>query len=104
MQVDHFEEPVHLLRPFLQKQDTNMRECISHEERCCITLRYLTLRYLTFRSLEYQFRISKKAISYRVYNVGFAFTQALRKEHFKTPKTTEEWKKIVEKLYHRWNF
>ena len=66
MQVDHFEGPVHLLRPFLQKQDTNMRECTSHEERCCITLRYLTLRYLTFRSLEYQFRISKKAISYRV--------------------------------------
>ena len=30
-------------------------------------------------------------------------TQALGKEHFKTPKTTE-WKKIAEKFYHRWNF
>ena len=26
------------------------------------------------------------------------------KEHFKTPKTREEWKKIAEKFYHRWNF
>ena len=25
MEVDHFEELVHLLSPFLQKQDTNMR-------------------------------------------------------------------------------
>ena len=29
MDIDHFEELVHLLSPFLQKQDTNMRECIS---------------------------------------------------------------------------
>ena len=63
MDVDHFEELVHLLSPFLQKQDTNTRECISPEESCCVTLRYLASGE-SFRSLEYQFRISKKAISY----------------------------------------
>ena len=31
MDVDHFEELVHLLSPFLQKQDTNIRKCISPE-------------------------------------------------------------------------
>ena len=85
MDVDHFEELVHPLSPFLQKQDTNMRECISPEERCCVTLRYLASGE-SFRSLEYQFRISEKAISYIVYKVAFAITQALGKEHLKTPK------------------
>eukprot|EP00794_Sanderia_malayensis_P001700 gene1700-1894_t len=28
----------------------------------------------------------------------------LGKEHFKTPKTTEEWVEIAEKFYRRWNF
>lgn len=31
---------VHLLTPFLQKNNTNMRECVSAEERILITLRY----------------------------------------------------------------
>ena len=26
------------------------------------------------------------------------------KEHFQKPETTEEWKKIAEKFYYRWNF
>ena len=57
MDVDHFEELFHLLSPFLRKQDTNMRECISPEGRSCVTLRYLASGE-SFRSLEYQFRIS----------------------------------------------
>ena len=102
MGFDHFKELVHLLSPFLQKQDANIRECISPGERCCVTLRYLASGE-SFRSLEYQFRISKKTISYIVYEVAFAITQALGEENFETPKTTE-WKKIAEKFYHRWNF
>ena len=62
------------------------------------------LRYLacseSLRSQEYQFQISKKAISYIAYKVAFAIIQALGKEHWKTPKATEEWKKIAEKIYH----
>ena len=54
MDINHFEEFVHLLSPFLQKQDTNMRECISPEERCCVTLGYLASGK-SFRSLQYQF-------------------------------------------------
>ena len=103
MDVDHFEELVHLLSPFLQKQDTNMRECRSLEESCCVTLSNLA-RGESFRSLAYQFRISNKAISYIVCEVAFAITQALGKEHLKTLKNTEEWKKIEKKIYHRWNF
>ena len=87
MDIDHFEELVHLLNPFSQKQDTNRTECISPKERCCITLRYIASGK-SFRSLRYQFQISTKAVSYRVHELAFAITQALEKEHFKTLKTT----------------
>ena len=103
MDVDRFDELVHLLTPFLQKQDTNMRECIKPEEMCCIALRYLASGE-SFRSLEYQFRVSKKAISYIIQEVCAAIIDVLGKYHFKTPKTTEEWMEIAEKFYVRWNF
>ena len=85
MDVDHFEELVHPLSPFLQKQDTNMRECISPEENLLCYVK-IPCQWRIFISLEYQFRISEKAISYIVYKVVFAITQALGKEHLKTPK------------------
>ena len=90
MDVDHFDELVHLLSPLLLKKDTNMRECIKPEEMCCVTLRYLATGE-SFRSLEYQFRISKKAISYIVQEVSLAIIKGLGKEYLKTPNTTEEW-------------
>ena len=103
MHVDHFDELVHLLSPLLLKKDTNMRECIKPEEMCCVTLRYLASGE-SFRSLEYQFRISKKAISYIVQDVSLAIIKTLGKEYLKTPNTTEEWINIAEKFYYRWNF
>ena len=86
MDVDHFEELVYVINPFLQKQDTNMRDCISLEQRYSVTLRHVSSGK-SFRSLKHQFRISKKAISYIVYEIAFAITHALGKEHFKTSKT-----------------
>ncbi|XP_057314357.1 uncharacterized protein LOC130655608 [Hydractinia symbiolongicarpus] len=103
MDVGQFDELVHLLAPVLHQQDTNMRECIKPEEMCCITLRYLASGE-SFRSLEYQFRISKKAISYIVQEVCSAIAEALGKNNFKTSETTEEWMEIAKKFYHRWNF
>ncbi|XP_057290188.1 uncharacterized protein LOC130612865 [Hydractinia symbiolongicarpus] len=103
MDIGDFDELVHLLAPILHKQDTNMTECIKLEEMCCITLRYLASGE-SFRSLEYQFRISKKAISYIVQEVCSAIAKTLGKNNFKTPETTEEWMEIAKKFYHQWNF
>ena len=58
-----FEKLVELLAPSLLKKDTVMRECIKPEEMCCVALRYFASGE-SFRSLEYQFRISRKAIPY----------------------------------------
>ena len=53
---------VNILWPSLQKQDTNMRESIKLDEIILI-LRYFAGEE-SHRSLEYQFRISRKTISY----------------------------------------
>lgn len=103
MDVPHFDELVRILSPSLRKQDTNMRECIKPEEMCCLTLRYLASGE-SFRSLEYQFRISKKAISYIIQEVCRAIIETIGKESFKTPQSKEEWMEIAEKFERRWNF
>ena len=52
------------------------------------------LRYFTseksFRSLEYQFRISKKAVSYIKEEVEVAIIKILAKIYLNTPTTTKE--------------
>ena len=68
-----FEKLVELLAPSLLKKDIVMRECIKPEE---IALRYFASSE-SFRSLEYQFRISRKAISYIVEQVAAAIIKIL---------------------------
>ena len=66
------------------------------------------LRYFAsgefFRSLEYQFRISRKAISYIVEQVAASIIKFLGETYLKTPNSTDEWVKISGKFKERWNF
>ena len=65
-----------------------MRECIKPEEMCCVALRYFASGE-SFRSLEYQFPISRKAISYIVEQVSAAIIKILGE----TYKNTEhDWR------------
>ena len=64
-----------------------MRECVKPEEMCCVALRYFASG-VSFRSLEYQFRISGKAISYIVEQVTAAIINILGETYLKTPNTT----------------
>ena len=92
-----FEKLVKLLAPSLLKKDTVMQECIKAEEMCCVALRYFASGE-SFRSLEYQFRISRKAISYTVKQVAAAIIKILGETYLKTPNTTDEWLKYRESL------
>jgi len=56
------------------------------------------------RSLEYQFRISRKAISYIIQEVCTAIVETLRKENFNTPNSKEKWMEIAKKFHQHWNF
>ena len=87
---------VDLISEDLQKQDTQMRKCISPAELICLTLRYLATGE-TFRSLEFQFRISRRIISEAVIDVSNAIIKKLSR-YLSTPKTTEEWLQISKKL------
>ena len=71
------------------KRDTNMRECIKPEE--------------SFRSLEFQFRISRRAISRIIIDVTNAIINEV-KCYLATPKTKDEWLRISKKFQARWNF
>ena len=55
---------------------TVMRECIKPEEMCCEALRYFASGE-SFCSLEYQFRISRKAILYIVEQVAAVIIKIL---------------------------
>ena len=77
-----------------------MRECIKPEEMCC----FASGESFRSRSLEYQFRISRKAISYIVEQVVAAIIKILGETYLKTPNTTDEWVKISRKFKECWNF
>lgn len=94
---------VNLLSEDLQKEDTNMRKCISPEELTCLALRYLATGE-TFRSLEFQFRISRKRISQAITEVSNAIINRLGRTYLKTPTSENEWIEISEKFGERWNF
>ena len=80
-----------------------MRECITPEEMCCVALRYFASGE-SFRSLEYQFQISRKAISYIVEQVPAAIIKILGETYLKKPNTADESVKILRKFKERWNF
>ena len=84
-----FEKLVKHLAPSLLKKDTVMRECIKPEEMCCVALRCFASGK-SFRSLEYQFRISRKAIMYIVEQVAAAIIKILGEMSLKTPNTIGE--------------
>ena len=98
-----FEKLVELLAPSLLKKDTVVRECIKPEKMCCVTLRYFASGE-SFSSLEYQFRISRKAISYIVEQVAAAIIKILGETYLKIPNTTDEWVTISQKFKEPGNF
>lgn len=62
MRIDLFDQLVDVVAPYIQRQDTNMRECISPKERISLTLRFLATGE-SYRSLEYSTRIPACTIS-----------------------------------------
>ena len=63
MDVNSFRHLVEVTSPRIVKRNTRMRSPISPSERLALTLRFLATGE-TFRSLEFQFRVSRTAISY----------------------------------------
>ena len=102
MNTDTFEELRRLVAPLIQKKTTRLRKPISVEEKLAVTLRFLA----TGESycLQYQFRISKSAISLFIPEVCSAIYIALKDIYLQFPKKEEDWLEISKNIYNYWQF
>lgn len=85
MRSDLFDQLVDMVTPFIQRQDTNMRECISPRDRVSVTLRFLTTGE-AYRSLEYSMRIPACTISRIVPETCRVIYEVLQKDYLKVNK------------------
>jgi hypothetical protein len=72
-----FDFLLELVKPSIQKNDTNMRASISSKDRLIITLRFLSTGE-SFRSLHYQFRVGVSTISNIVFETVSAIYENLK--------------------------
>ncbi|XP_067208135.1 putative nuclease HARBI1 isoform X1 [Linepithema humile] len=102
MRTDLFDRLVEMVTPFIQRQNTNMRECISPRDRLSLTLRFVATGE-AYRSLEYSMRIPTCKISRIIPETSRVIYEVLRKDYLKTPSTIEEWTEIANNYFQLWN-
>ena len=84
MNTETFDELARLVYPALQKSQTRFPKPLSVEERLACTLRFLATGE-TYTSLQYQFRISKSAISIFVPEVCQVIYTVLKDKYLRCP-------------------
>ena len=82
MRTDLFDRLVEMVTPFIQRQNTNMRECISPRDRLSLTLQFLATGE-AYRSLEYSMRIPACTISRIVPETSRVIYEVLRRDYLK---------------------
>ncbi|XP_071581574.1 putative nuclease HARBI1 [Temnothorax nylanderi] len=102
MRIDLFDQLVEKVAPYIQRQNTNMRECISPKERMSLTLRFLATGE-SYRSLEYSTRIPACTISRIIPETCRVIYEVLRNDYLQTPTTIEEWERIENSYLQLWN-
>lgn len=85
MSTDDFELLLTMVKPLIEKRNTNFRCAISARERLIVTLRYLATGD-SYTSLQYLFRISKQSISKIIPQTTDAIIEVL-KDYVKVSKT-----------------
>lgn len=102
MRNDLFDRLVEMITPYIQRQDTNMRECIAPRERLSLTLRFLATGE-SYRSLEYSTRIPACTISRIIPETCRVLYEILQKQYlqvtFKCIFKNIFYKKYLNKLY-----
>ena len=105
MRMDYvtFQALVENISHKITKRTTMMRKAISASERVALTLRFLATGE-SFSSLEYQFRISKRAILYIVFEVCGAIYSEMGDSCLAFPSSTDDWRAIEKCFRDKWNF
>ncbi|XP_040195561.1 protein ALP1-like [Rana temporaria] len=102
MSVESFDELLGLVRGRIIRQRTNMRRCISEEERLLLTLRYLATG-ASFTSLHHQFLMGISTVSTIVHDTCIAIWEELKSTVMPEP-TISLWEEIAEEFWEKTNF
>ena len=97
MNYEQFIDVTEMIAPIVSKTDTVMRKAICPKQRLAWTLRFLATGE-SFRSLEYQFRVSRKFVSYIIDEVCKAIVTVLAETYLKFPSCQKNWKNIQKSL------
>ncbi|XP_071653673.1 uncharacterized protein [Temnothorax longispinosus] len=92
-----------LITPYIQKQNTVMREAISPRDRFSATLRYLATGN-TFQDLAYSTRIAPNTLSQIINETVETIIKVLEEKVMVFPSTPEEWEFIADKYQSNWQF
>ncbi|XP_039641322.1 protein ALP1-like [Perca fluviatilis] len=92
-----------LIRPIIQRRNTNFRDCISVGERLMVTLRFLSTGE-SFKSLSYLFRMGVSTIRKFIPETCDAIYQVLKEKYLKCPDTAHEWQQVSSGFMSQWNF
>ena len=98
-----FREIVGKIDHRIRKQNSCMREALDPGHRLAITLRYLATGN-SYKSLMYGFRVAHNTISLIIREVCEAIIAEYSEELLTCPSTPEEWRKVAELFFSRWNF
>jgi hypothetical protein len=83
-----FDRLVEIIIPYIQRQNTNMRECISPKERLSLTLRFLATGE-SYRSLEYSTRIPACTISRIIPETCCVIYEVLRNDYLRVNRNLQ---------------
>ncbi|BET03398.1 Hypothetical protein NTJ_16216 [Nesidiocoris tenuis] len=94
MSVASFDALLTAVKPAISKVNTQMRDCVSAEEKLAATLRYLRTGS-TCRELQKEFIMGRSTLSIALKAVCLAIYNALKTQYMKEPKR-EDWLTISE--------
>lgn len=103
MDTDMFYHIASKVRPYIERVDTQMRNAISVEERCEITLRYLATG-ARYKTLALDHRTSTASVSLLIPEVCDAIFKAMGPDELKVPGSKEEWMNVTKGFQTKWNF
>nr|XP_023011716.1 uncharacterized protein LOC111502002 isoform X2 [Leptinotarsa decemlineata] len=101
MSKESYLELTRIISPLIEKIDTNMRECVSAEERILITLRYLATGE-TFMSVSLYFARGESTVRKIIKESTEIIWNAL-KDIYMTIPTREQFKHIADRFELLWN-
>ena len=91
------------VKPLIQKQNTNMRNAITSEEKLSLALRFLASG-ASYRDLAFSFPISPSTVSQIVPEVCSALYKTFKDEYLHVPSSREEWQRIEHEFEAKWQF